>query len=85
MNQSRSKIVIVLTGGHGATTALSVAEELKRRSKKKTTWDIYWIGSSMAFEGKKIPSIESKILPKFGVKFKKIITGRVQRKFTFFC
>ncbi len=83
MNQSRSKIVIVLTGGHGATTALSVVEELKRRSKKKTTWDIYWIGTSRAFEGKKIPSIESKILPKFGVKFKKIITGRVQRKFTF--
>lgn len=83
MNQNRSKRIIVLTGGHGATTALPVVEELKRRSKKKLIWDIYWIGTSKAFEGKKIPSIESKILPKSGVKFKNIITGRVQRKFTF--
>ena len=83
MNQKRSEIKrIVLTGGHAATTALAVTEELIRRSGQKYIWDIFWIGTKRALEGKKVLSIESVILPRAGVKFHPIITGRIQRKFT---
>ena len=73
---------IVLTGGHAGTTALAVTQELIRRSGQKYIWDIFWIGTKRALEGKNIPSIESYVLPKVGVKFHPIITGRIQRKFT---
>lgn len=73
---------IILTGGHAATTAISVIEELIRR-KKKFGWDIYWVGARMAVEGKTVPTLEFEVLPKLGVKFLPIVTGRIQRKFTF--
>jgi len=74
---------IVLTGGHAATTACAVIEELKKRSVAKKIKNIYWIGSKKAFEGKTTPSFEYLLLPKLGVKFKPIITGKVQTHFTF--
>ena len=75
---------IVLTGGHAATTALSVIEELVRRSRNEDnlSWDLYWLGTKMAFEGKKIPTLEFEIFPDRGVTFQHIISGRIQRKFT---
>ena len=73
---------IILTGGHAGTTALAVSEELIRRSGKKYNWDIYWIGPKYAMEGEKIPTLASIALPKKGVTFHTIITGRLQRKFT---
>lgn len=73
---------IVLTGGHAATTAISVIEELIRR-KGKFGWDIYWIGAKMAVEGKNVPTLEFEVLPKLGIKFLPIVAGRIQRKFTF--
>lgn len=70
---------IVLTGGHAATTAIAVIEELIRRGGQK---DIYWIGSARAIEGGQAFSPEVKIFPQMGVKSYSIITGRLQRKFT---
>jgi UDP-N-acetylglucosamine--N-acetylmuramyl-(pentapeptide) pyrophosphoryl-undecaprenol N-acetylglucosamine transferase len=72
---------IVLTGGHAATTALAVVEELIRR-KEKINWEIYWIGTKYALEGKKTPTLEFEIFPEKGVIFRPIITGRIQRRFT---
>lgn len=71
---------VVLTGGHAATTAIATIEEIIRRQDK---WDLYWIGAKYAVEGKKTPTLESTALPKRGVNFQPIITGRLQRKFTF--
>lgn len=70
----------MLTGGHAATTAIATIEELIRR--KGENLDLYWIGSKTALEGKKHPTLESRYLPKMGVSFKPIVSGRLQRKFT---
>ena len=77
--QDKEKDKIVLTGGHAATTALATVEELIRRGG----WDIYWIGAKTAIEGKDIPTLESEIFPKIGIRSYKIISGRIQRKLTF--
>lgn len=73
---------IVLTGGHAATTALAVVEELIRRNQIDPSWDIYWIGAKKAIEGKNIPTLESQIFPKIGISHHHIIAGRIQRNFT---
>ena len=72
---------IVFTGGHAATTAVAVIEEIKLQKKE---WKIYWIGVENAIEGKKVVTLESEVLPILGVKFLPLITGRLQRKFTFY-
>lgn len=72
---------ILLTGGHAATTAISVIEELIRRYGKSGI-DIAWIGARFALEGKKVDGLELKILPEFGVKTYLLNAGRLQRKFT---
>ncbi len=77
--QNAEKNRVVLTGGHAATTALATVEELIRDGK----WDIYWIGSGKAMEGKDVPSLESEIFPKIGISSHKIISGRLQRRLTF--
>lgn len=71
---------LILTGGHAATTAVAVVEEIKSQGKD---WKIYWIGVKNAIEGKKIVTLESEVLPRLGVKFLPLTTGRLQRKFTF--
>lgn len=71
---------IVLTGGHAATTAIAVIEEIRAQGKD---WKLYWIGVKNAIEGKKVVTLESEVLPRLGVKFLNITTGRIQRKFTF--
>jgi UDP-N-acetylglucosamine--N-acetylmuramyl-(pentapeptide) pyrophosphoryl-undecaprenol N-acetylglucosamine transferase len=73
-------VKIVITGGHAATTALAVVEEIQRR--RKVIDEIHWIGSAKAIEGKTRKSLESQILPKVGVIFHPITTGRLQRKFS---
>ena len=42
-----SKNNIVLTGGHAATTAIAVIEEIKFQNKD---WKIYWMGVKNAIE-----------------------------------
>jgi len=74
---SRNKLV--LTGGHAATTAVAVVEEIKSQGKD---WKLYWIGVKNAIEGKKIVTLESEVLPRLGVKFLPLTTGRLQRRFT---
>lgn len=70
---------MVFTGGHGATTAAAVIEEVKLR---KYDWEISWIGSKYAIEGKKVFTLEYESLPGRGIKFFPITTGRLQRNFT---
>ena len=55
-----------MTGGHAATMAMSVAEEIQAEKKD---WEIYFIGAKWAIEGKKIPTLESVVLSKIGVTF----------------
>lgn len=77
MPQKNKKIV--LTGGHAATTALATIESLK---KGNVAWDIFWIGSKRAIEGKKTLTLEFKVFPKLGIKCFEIVTGRVQKRWS---
>lgn len=70
---------IVLTGGHAATTAVAVVEQIRLMNYN---WKIYWLGVKNAIEGKKIVTLESEVLPRLGVTFVPLTTGRLQRKFT---
>lgn len=70
---------IVLTGGHAGTTALSFVKEFKR---SHPSYKIYWLGAKRAIEGSAVATIESKILPKEGVIFYPLFTGRLQRRFS---
>lgn len=74
---------IVLTGGHAATTAMAVVELIKKSERLKN-FNIFWIGSQMAIEGKSVRSLESLILPKMGVDFISIKAGKLQTKFTIY-
>lgn len=71
---------LILTGGHAATTAVAVVEEIKYQNKD---WKLYWIGVKNAIEGKKVVTLESEVLPRLGVEFLPLVTGRLQRRFTF--
>ncbi len=80
MDQSEKKEVkIVLTGGHAATTAVAFVQEVKSENLK---WNLVWIGVKNAIEGKKVVTLESEVLPRLGVKFFSLTTGRLQRRFT---
>lgn len=70
---------LVLTGGHAATTAVAVIQEIKSQNK---SWKIYWIGVKNAIEGRNMKTLESEALPSLGVKFLPLTTGRIQRRFT---
>ena len=71
--QSR-KNNIVLTGGHAATTALAMVEEIRKRGN----YDLHWLGAKHAFEGRDLGSLESKIFPKYGVDFVTLPSGKVR-------
>lgn len=70
---------IILTGGHAATTAVAVIQETRSEG---LNWELYWIGVKNAIEGRKVVTLESEVLPRLGVKFFPLITGRLQRRFT---
>ncbi len=70
---------ILLTGTH-FTPAQAVIEELK----KIPDAEIVYVGRSNTREGDNSPSAESQVLPKMGIKFIPIITGRLQRSFTLY-
>jgi UDP-N-acetylglucosamine--N-acetylmuramyl-(pentapeptide) pyrophosphoryl-undecaprenol N-acetylglucosamine transferase len=80
-NKKRKIKKIVITGGHAGSTAYATIEQL--RQSHKYLWDIYFIGSKSAIEGKKVETLENSIFPKIGVKNYPITSGRLQRKFTF--
>ena len=68
---------IIVTGAH-FTVAQAVIEQLK----KYPDMEIVYVGRNTTMEGDSTKSVESIILPKLGVKFIPIITGRLQREFT---
>lgn len=70
---------LLLAGSHGATTGLSIVEEIRSRN---LDWDIYWIGRKHAGERNKDHSLEFKILPEKGVKFYHLNSGKIENKFT---
>lgn len=70
---------ILLTGAH-FTAAVAVIEELQKKPDLK----IIYVGRRSTQEGDQTPSAESQILPKMGVKFIPITTGRLQRTFTIY-
>lgn len=65
---------ILITGAH-FTPAAATIEELKKYKDCR----IVYVGRGTTREGDPSPSIESQVLPKMGVKFIPIITGRLQR------
>ncbi len=71
---------IVFSGGHAFSTAFEVIKEIKRQKKP---WNIYWFGPKSSFEGKNIPPLSSIYFPKYGIRTFSLITGRIQRNFTF--
>jgi len=80
MGQSKdTRDKVVLTGGHAATTAVAVVEEIRLAD---LNWKLTWIGVKNAIEGKKVVTLESEVLPRLGVEFLPITTGRIQRRFT---
>lgn len=68
---------ILITGAH-FTPAVAVIEELKQLKNV----EIIYVGRKSTREGDRSVSIESLVLPKLGVKFISLITGRIQRVFT---
>lgn len=71
--------VIVLTGGHGGSTALATVQAA---AEEKKDWKIYWIGTKKAIEGKAALTLEFKIFPKYGIKCYSLTTGRFQKRFS---
>lgn len=71
---------IFLTGGHAATTALSVVTEIQKRYKNNSP-RIFWVGPKYAMEGTSVPTLALEVLPKIGVEFIPIVAGRLLRKF----
>src|SRR3989344_6303851 len=65
---------VLITGAH-FTPAQAVIEELK---EYKDT-EIVYVGRKYTQEGDKTLSVESQVLPKLGVKFISITTGRLRR------
>lgn len=72
-------IRVLITGAH-FTPALAVIEELKKNYQV----EIIYVGRKTTLEGDSSASVESKVLPKLGVQFISIITGRLQKSFTLY-
>lgn len=70
---------ILLTGAH-FTTAVAIIQELKKYPEV----ELVYVGRIVTMEGDQTKSVESQILPKLGVKFIPITTGRLQRSFTLY-
>lgn len=68
---------ILLTGAH-YTPAVAVIEEIR----KYPDTEILYVGRKTTREGDPAPSLESQVIPKLGVRFISITTGRLQRAFT---
>src|SRR3989344_7453515 len=70
---------VLLTGTHFTTAAATIPELKKFRDV-----DLVYVGRRTTREGDATPSVESIELPKLGVKFIHITTGRLQRSFTLY-
>jgi len=70
---------ILITGTH-FTSALAVLEELKKYEDIK----LIYAGRNTTREGDSSKSVESEVLPKYGIKFIPVIAGRLQKAFTIY-
>ena len=70
---------VLITGTH-FTPAQAVIEELK----KYPFIEIIYIGRNHTMEGDSVPSVESEVLPKLGIKFISIDAGRLQRQLSIY-
>jgi UDP-N-acetylglucosamine--N-acetylmuramyl-(pentapeptide) pyrophosphoryl-undecaprenol N-acetylglucosamine transferase len=80
--KNKKNVRLLLTGGHAATTALSVVEEVIRREGINYYWDIHWVGTKKAIEGKDVLTLESEIFSRIDINKYSITAGRLQRKFS---
>ncbi len=71
------KKTLLVVGGH-LTPALAVIEQIRRT----TDWNISWVGRKFAMEGMEVHSLEYEIIPKLGIPFYTLHTGRLQRRWT---
>ena len=71
------KKTIIITGTH-LTPALELIRQLK--NDKKTDWQINYIGRKNNSSVDKTASIESKIIPKIGIKFYPLNCGKLDRR-----
>lgn len=71
------KQTLLIIGGHLAP-ALAVIEEVR----KNRDWEIVFLGRKYAMEGKTVLSLEYEVIPKLGIPFYPLETGRLQRKWT---
>src|SRR5437660_1498144 len=71
---------VLVTGAH-FTPAQAVIEQLTSESANKRVSgpEIVYVGRKTTMEGDKTLSVESQVLPKLGVKFRTITTGRLRR------
>lgn len=69
---------IVITGTH-LTPAIELIHQLQKDSK--TNWEISYIGRYFNSSIEQIPSIESRVIPKIGIKFYPIHCGKIDRKY----
>lgn len=74
-----SGVKILVTGSH-FTPAQAVIEQLQKHKDV----EIVYVGRKYTREGDKTPSTESQVLPKLGIKFINLTTGRLQRAFTIY-
>jgi len=71
---------ILITGGHAGSTAYALIQKIRQL---RTDWEIVFVGSSSAVEGGKVPTLENTYFPELGIRYIKIIMGRIQTKLTF--
>jgi UDP-N-acetylglucosamine--N-acetylmuramyl-(pentapeptide) pyrophosphoryl-undecaprenol N-acetylglucosamine transferase len=71
---------ILIAGGHAGSTAYALIQKIRRLTP---AWEIVFVGSASAIEGGKVQTLENTYFPKLGVRYIKIIMGRIQTKLTF--
>jgi UDP-N-acetylglucosamine--N-acetylmuramyl-(pentapeptide) pyrophosphoryl-undecaprenol N-acetylglucosamine transferase len=74
------QIKVLLTGGHAGATSFAVIEEIE---KKHSNWKIFFIGGKSSVEGSRVKPLFHINLQGSSVINYSLITGRIQRKFTF--
>lgn len=74
------KVTVCITGGH-LTPALAVIEEIQRQH---SSWNMFFIGRSHAFEGGGSPAHEERLVKAFGIPFYSLTTGRLERYWSLF-
>jgi len=80
---------VILTGGHGATSALAVIEQMYKEAgppspgaSARQGWDVYWIGPRSAFDGSRVATLEQRVFPRYGVSLHSLVSGKLHRKFS---